>query len=276
MSSVKQGRLSNGLDVFYRSRADLDMLEDEMFDDNQYCRNGIELRNGDCIFDAGANIGFFLIYLNQTLSDASVFCFEPIPETFELLEQNAKRHNHLNLRIENCGLSNQSGVANFKHYPHSSVSSTMYPQDSKEFLSNSRRYILDEIRKRGRVLRLMVDWSPSFVWTPLTELIRRRYQSGVNVESKLRTVSEVIDEHDVTAIDLLKVDTEGAELSVLQGIRDEHWPLIRQAVVEVHDGVCGLEKVLAILESFGFSLVVDEPSETLSHLRMVYATRRAV
>ncbi len=273
MGSVKESRLSNGLNVFYGAHADLDMLQDEIFDDNQYCQHGIELEEGCCVFDVGANIGFFLIYLNQQLRDATVFCFEPIPDTFELLERNAERHNQLNLRLENCGLSDQSGVANFTHYPHSSVSSSMCPLTTKEFYRNSRRYILNEIRKRGCLLRSLVDWSPAFAWAPVTELIRRRYHAGVEVESQLKTVSQLMDEHDVKRIDLLKVDTEGAELNVLRGIKDEHWPRIRQAVVEVHDGVRGLEKVVAILEPRGFNITVEEPSETLSHLRLVYATR---
>lgn len=38
-----------------------------------------------------------------------------------------------------------------------------------------------------------------------------------------------------TVIDLLKLDIEGDELSALLGVREDHWPLIRQVVVEVCD-----------------------------------------
>ena len=37
----------------------------------------------------------------------------------------------------------------------------------------------------------------------------------------------------VERIDLLKIDVEGAELDVLAGVEDEHWPLIRQISMEV-------------------------------------------
>ena len=39
----------------------------------------------------------------------------------------------------------------------------------------------------------------------------------------------------IPRIDLLKIDVEGAELSVLRGVRREHWPRVRAVVAEVHD-----------------------------------------
>ena len=38
------------------------------------------------------------------------------------------------------------------------------------------------------------------------------------------------------SVDLLKVDVERAELSVLQGVKDEDWPRIKQVAVEVRGG----------------------------------------
>jgi hypothetical protein len=56
------------------------------------------------------------------------------------------------------------------------------------------------------------------------------------VSTPVRPLSLLIDENGVKNIDLLKVDVEGGEAEVLRGIREDHWPIIRQAVVEVHDG----------------------------------------
>jgi FkbM family methyltransferase len=244
------------------------------FESNIYHKHGIELKDGDCIFDVGANIGFFMLYLNQHLNDASVYSFEPIPDTFELLKQNAKRHNNLNLQLNNCGLSDQAGTATFTHYPKSNICSTMFPQGSDEYLDNNRQYVFDKIRARGAVTRGIVNRTPNFIRRLLFHLIfRRYYRAQVRVECKLRTISDVIDEQSIERIDYLKIDTEGAELNVLNGIRCEHWPIIRQAVIEVHDGNSGLQKVIEILERHGFHSIVEQPSDTLSHLRMVYAAR---
>jgi phthiocerol/phenolphthiocerol synthesis type-I polyketide synthase E len=42
-------------------------------------------------------------------------------------------------------------------------------------------------------------------------------------------------EHGVDSVDLVKVDVEGSEMEVLEGIADEDWPRLRQPVIEVHD-----------------------------------------
>jgi hypothetical protein len=48
---------------------------------------------------------------------------------------------------------------------------------------------------------------------------------------------------------LLKVDVERAELDVLRGVREEHWPLVRQVAMEVHDGGGGGEGVASTSKS---------------------------
>lgn len=42
------------------------------------------------------------------------------------------------------------------------------------------------------------------------------------------TVSDLIRRHGLERVDLLKIDVEGAELDVLHGIEQEHWPRIQQ------------------------------------------------
>lgn len=269
----KQRKLSNGMEVHYCSKANVEMLEREMFDDNLYNRHGIMLNEGDCIFDVGANIGFFVIFLNQHLSAATVYSFEPIPETYDVLQRNVSVHNTLQVQTYNCGLSDKSGTATFTHYPKTSACSTMYPQGSTAYLKNSRQFVLGEIRNFNPILKSLVDRTPRFAWWPITELVRRYFRSAISVECQLRTISDVIDEHDIQKIDYLKVDTEGAEMHVLNGIRPEHWPIVKQAVIEVHEGKPALRQVLELLKSNGFQAIVEQPCEKRDHLNMVYATR---
>ena len=269
----KERTLPNGIDVFYSSGGNLAALKRE-FESDIYHKHGIELKNGDCIFDVGANIGFFMLHLNQHLNNARVFSFEPIPDTFEILKKNAQRHNGLNLKLYNCGLSDEAGNATFTHYPKSNICSTMFPQSSEEYLENNRQYVFDKIRARGAVSRAGLDHMPKFLQCLLFKLIFSwYYRAQVDVECKLRTISDIIDEQRIERIDYLKIDTEGAELNVLSGIRPQHWPIIRQAVIEVHDGSNGLEKVIEVLERNDFNCIVEQPSDTLSHLRMVYASK---
>ncbi len=71
-------------------------------------------------------------------------------------------------------------------------------------------------------------------------------------------------------IDLLKVDVEGSELSVLRSVSAVHWSIIRQVVVETSLANC--EEVLQLLRSVGFTVAVDQ-TDRLTGCAMAYAIR---
>ena len=106
-------------------------------------------------------------------------------------------------------------------------------------------------------------------------LARRLRRGGKAVTCQVRTVSSVIEAHDVERLDLLKIDCEGAELDVLHGIREAHWPRIQQVVMEVHDEDGRLDEAKGILARAGFThLVVDvEPGFEETPLRNIFARR---
>jgi len=70
-------------------------------------------------------------------------------------------------------------------------------------------------------------------------------------------LSSVINDLDVKNIDLLKIDVEGAEYEVLQGIAPDDWRKIKQIVLEVHDLEGRLDKIQALLKSNGFNITVE-------------------
>jgi hypothetical protein len=59
------------------------------------------------------------------------------------------------------------------------------------------------------------------------------YSNGITFESRFETISSTIKENNLDRIDLLKIDVEGSEFMVLDGIEDEHWQMVNQAVVEI-------------------------------------------
>ena len=94
------------------------------------------------------------------------------------------------------------------------------------------------------------------------------------VSIPVRTVSGYVDEKQIREIGLLKIDVEGKECAVLAGIRDAHWPLIRQLVIEaheVHSGVSSLPEILDVLVKRGYS-VQTLPEEGLL-TTIIYARR---
>jgi hypothetical protein len=94
------------------------------------------------------------------------------------------------------------------------------------------------------------------------------------LDCDLRTLSGFLREQELERVDLLKVDVEKAELEVLAGIDDEHWPLIRQAVIEVHDVGGRRAEIAALLAAGGFDVHTEqEPVMRGTPSKMVYARR---
>jgi amino acid adenylation domain-containing protein/FkbM family methyltransferase len=251
-------RLDNGLDVVQLNKNETDLLYEELFEDESYWRNGVELRDGACVFDVGANIGLFTLMVHSTIHDAVVYAFEPIPTTFDVLRANVELYG-LNVKPYNCGISDHEGTATFTFYPKVSASSGMYAdvgadeQVTRAFMANQD----DRLREYA------------------DELMEGRFE-GVEVSCPLRTLSEVIREAGVERIDLLKVDVEKAELDVLRGIGEEDWPKIKQIVAEVHDIGGNLAKIEALLNRHGFAVEVEEdPSLKGTGLYNLYAFNRA-
>ncbi len=92
----------------------------------------------------------------------------------------------------------------------------------------------------------------------------------------MRTLSEIVREHDIQRIDLLKVDVEKSELDLLLGIEEQDWPKIKQVFIEVDDWVRQGEKIASLLKKHGLSeITVDqEPLMKGSNMFNLYALRR--
>lgn len=70
---------------------------------------------------------------------------------------------------------------------------------------------------------------------------------------------------------IFKINVEKSELHVLQGIKPEHWPKIRQIILEV-DLDEHIAPILSLLETYGFEyLVRQDPLLQNTSLTYVYA-----
>ena len=78
--------------MFHRNRAETDFLYKEIFEGDGYLRHGLSIRDGDVVFDVGANIGIFAVFAGTRVSNARVYAFEPIPPVFDVLRANMELH----------------------------------------------------------------------------------------------------------------------------------------------------------------------------------------
>ena len=127
--------LPNGMAVSHLNRNETDYLYDEIFKRQAYLRHGITIKDGDCIFDVGANIGLFLLFAHQICEQPKVYAFEPNPAVCEILGVNASLHAP-EARVFSCGLSDEQKTATFTFFPGFSLLSGFYadPLAEKELV----------------------------------------------------------------------------------------------------------------------------------------------
>ncbi|HSF42721.1 MAG TPA: amino acid adenylation domain-containing protein [Thermoanaerobaculia bacterium] len=235
-------RWPNGMVVAHLSDAQASQLYDEIFRDQRYLRYGIELRDGDCVFDVGANIGSFTLFAHTRARELEVYSFEPIPPTFDALKANVELYG-LGATVFNCGLSDRAEAADFTFYPERAGLSGRYADPRLD--RSIARSIIRSGLGGGEISSGDIErW------------LDAEYRSETH-RCELRTLSSIIAERGVERIDLLKVDVERAELDVLGGLSDEDWPKVRQVALEV-DGRDHLAAVADILVSRGFQIAVDD------------------
>jgi FkbM family methyltransferase len=267
-------RMPNGMDIRGNSRGEARLLYEEIFNKNVYLRHGIDLAEGNVVFDVGANIGLFSLFLGQHLKDFAVYAFEPVPEIFEALRFNTSRLAG-KVVLYNFGVSDREGQAVFTYYPHLPCFTTSCPDrlesrwaDLKDILA---RMAVDRSGGDRNASRWPREWLRSWCARALVYYASRKKDRIC----QLTRLSKIVADQKINQIDLLKVDVEGSEWDVLRGVEEADWSKIKQVVVEVHDVESGVDGMSNWLGRRGYEVAVDdEYGDRRSPLFMLYARRR--
>lgn len=77
-----------------------------------------------CLFDVGANQGYYSLMANKTFKNIQIHSFEIISNTFDKLKENTKEYK--NIHINDFGLSDKSEKIEVFYYPDADTLSTIY------------------------------------------------------------------------------------------------------------------------------------------------------
>lgn len=244
---MRWATLPNGLTVAYQSKAELEQFYDDIFEKQIYTRHGITLRPGDCVFDVGANIGMFSLFILHRFPEVQVYAFEPAPPLFELLRTNTESFG-ARVRLFPFALADRPGTASLTYYPNTTGMSSFHPDVREERAALAA--ILENRRRAGVPgIEELLNQAEDF----FAERLRSE-----TFECPLRTLSDVLREEGVDRIDLLKVDVEKSEAQVLAGITELDWYRIEQIAAEVHDIGLRLAEIRQDLESRGFTTTLEQ------------------
>ncbi|XXY48795.1 non-ribosomal peptide synthase/polyketide synthase [Sorangium sp. So ce269] len=265
--------LPNDMAVVQQNKNETDYLYEEIFRKKTYSLYGIEIPRGAVVFDVGANIGMYSLYVTLHAEEARVFAFEPLAPIYETLAANAGLYGR-SIKLFHHGLSDREETVAFTYYPrYSMMSGAQAYARPEEEVEVVKRFLAKETEAGSSEAAELLSHAD--------ELLAGRFQGEVH-NCLLRRLSDVIREEGVDRIDLLKIDVQRAEMHVLRGLTAADWKIIEQVVMEVHaaegqESEGRLEELEALLQQHGFQVIIEQ-DELLSGTDRynVYASRRGL
>jgi len=256
--------LPNKMVIRHLNKAETDHFYKDIFEDNVYYKNGISIKSGDIVFDVGANIGLFALFIQEKFENVTVYSFEPAPPLFEILKANTSQYGE-KCRLFNCGLSRKPGEAGFTFYPRTAGMSSFYADKKEEMdvltaiMKNQQRQGMDGM---DRVLE------------HTEELLEERFR-GKEFNCQLRRLSDIIEECKIDHISLLKIDVQKSELDVIEGVNGKDWNKISQVVIEAHDIDGRVDHIRSFLSNKGYTLKVEQDDLYIgSNIYNIYGIRK--
>ena len=168
-------------------------------------RNKLGQIKGEVFWDIGANIGFYSLMLRSNFS--KIVAVEPNPETATILR--GRMRDTDNVEILELALSSTNGPA------------LLYTQKEKFCLAGFNN------KNGSDSLLSQVDYKSSR--DPSNDRV-------VQNRPSIQVMQRRFDDLNMGTVDLVKIDVEGAEFLVLEGMRDnikEH--RIKRMMVELHN-----------------------------------------
>jgi FkbM family methyltransferase len=118
----------------------------EIYEDDVYFKEGIDLNSGDTVLDIGANIGLFTRMISKRWENLKVFTFEPVPAIHKALLANLE-----NVRAEvvhlNTALGAFTGQLTFCFFPKVSADSAIVPVEFKRKIQMFNEHFDDTMAK---------------------------------------------------------------------------------------------------------------------------------
>lgn len=231
--------LPNNKVIQHLNTYETDFVVGEIFHHKTYLKHGIQISNTDVIFDVGANIGLFSLFVKEMAPEATIFAFEPSQNVFNILSLNTNEYGE-KIKCFPWGVSDKDGLKEFTYYPGYSVISGFHTD-----LNLDSEVIIEGEMGFKQVARDQVEG-----------YIKERFEKAQKIEVPIRSISSIIKETQVQKIDLLKIDAEKSEVEIIKGITDADWGIINQVVIEVHGKSEALE-IKGLMEKHDFKVSLD-------------------
>ncbi len=228
--------LPNGMNICSQTQYETDYLYQEIFVEQSYLQHNIIIPEHAVVVDVGANIGLFSLFIMKHFNIDAIYAFEPIPDVYTKLQDNTKFYHH-KIQCVNQALSNEIKQDIFHYYPQYSVISGLYTNPKRD-----AEIIFSGMASKDENTK---------------QLIEKRLADCQTVTCQFNTLSNFIKTEYIAKINLLKIDVEGAELHVIQGINESDFAKIDQIVMEIHHHTL-LHPIINKLQQHQFNIHVEK------------------
>ena len=178
---------------------------------------------GMTIIDIGCADGGTSVYFAKAFNQCKVIGYEPIPFQFGIAKMKAEKHE--NIRIKNIALSNFIGTANFNitaNFLSSSINEIQQNQLNKETKEHQKKF----------------------------EIIEKQEVQVTTLDEEYKNIENIL---------LIKMDTQGTELKVLEGgkntLQKTKFVLIEQSNHQIYKDSCSYFETDEFLRKNGFGMV---------------------
>lgn len=186
-------------------------------------------KKAEIIFDIGANTGVFSLVAASNNSSAKIYAFEPLPQTFKILDKNILK-NSFNIQPVQFAVSDQEGSSTF-YFPEEGniYSSTL---SAAHFASHNQ-------------------------------------SKATEIKVNMVTLANFIESNSIQKLDLIKIDAEGNDLNVFKGMGPYLARFRPNIIVEVHDDSLGeeIEKLVKDLKYVFFDIDEKTAPKRIKNLR---------
>ena len=237
---MQSATLPDGRTISCVNAYEVDFSVHEIFSEDLPA-HGLDLPPDGVYLDVGANIGLFSLYLRDHCPRARIVGFEPMPEAFAAFAANAAALNPPAAAVH-LALGDHAGWLEFDYFPGIAALSTQNREVGQRMSAGLRAMLGGGQANDG--VRDVLDRTGAAGVAADAAFLDRLF-TPQTVRAQVATLSSEMRRLGIDRVDLLKVDTEGAEREVLAGLDAEDWGKIRQLMIEVHLG----ERVLAEMEA---------------------------
>lgn len=178
------------------------------------------LPSGGTFVDAGGHLGHMsMVAAKKVGAQGKVVSIECNPQMLPLLKQNIRQNKFDNIEICEKAISHSEGSCHFMLHPTNAGSCRIVTEDEKDDL----KMLVKDANNRKRF-----DFSSEDLSKVIDVNIS---ESDLKfIEIKTQTFEEILKDHKLSKIDLLKVDIEGAEMMLFENsgayLKGENAPVV--------------------------------------------------